>query len=149
MTKKLRILLADDDKDDRFFFNKALSSLSVETELLVVENGEKLMSYLAEHIAKLPDVLFLDINMPKKNGSECLLEIKSNANMRGLPVIMYSTSLHGDVADVLYENGAHYYVQKTDFTELPEILNKALELIKDAGPRPTRDKFILSLQKHA
>jgi CheY-like chemotaxis protein len=131
MTKKLLILLADDDKDDRFFFNKALKS------------------YLAEHIAKLPDVLFLDINMPKKNGSECLLEIRSNAKMIGLPVIMYSTSLHDDVADVLYENGAHYYIQKTDFTELPEILNKAIELIKEAGPRPARDKFVLSLKKYA
>src|SRR5688500_20391697 len=71
----IKVLLADDDIDDRYFFEKVLKSLMVNTELATVEDGERLMIYLAENSEKLPDILFLDLNMPKKNGTECLSEI--------------------------------------------------------------------------
>ncbi|MGZ3902669.1 MAG: response regulator, partial [Bacteroidia bacterium] len=96
----INILLADDDKDDRYFFEKALKTLSIKAQLTISEDGEKLMAYLLKHSEKLPDVLFLDLNMPRKNGAECLTEIKLHEKLKKLPVIIYSTSLHDDVADI-------------------------------------------------
>lgn len=142
----LSILLADDDKDDRFFFDKALKSLPFPTQLTTVEDGEQLMNYLSENSDNLPDVLFLDLNMPRKKGSECLLEIKQDPQLKDVPIIIYSTSLHEDVADILYKDGAHYYVHKTDFEQLQKTLHLVLtRLIEKKFIRPARDKFILTL----
>jgi CheY-like chemotaxis protein len=145
MEQQLHLLLADDDKDDRFFFTKALQELSIATRLTTVEDGEKLMEFLKSKNKALPDLLFLDLNMPRKNGSECLEEIKRTAKTKHLPVIIYSTSLLDDVADILYQNGAHYYIRKTDVPELKKIINYLLELvISKKFTRPDRQKFILN-----
>lgn len=142
----LIILLADDDKDDRFFFEKALKTLSITTRLTSVEDGKKLIEYLSKHSDKLPDVLFLDLNMPLKNGSECLIEIKATKKLQRLPVIIYSTSLHEDVADLLYKKGAHYYVRKTDLAELEKILSRVLTLLVNKQfARPARSEFVVNL----
>src|SRR5688500_7807458 len=110
----IHVLLADDDSDDRYFFEKVLTELPIATHLITVEDGEELVAYLSENSGKLPDVLFLDLNMPRKNGLECLSEIKQNEKLKRLPVIIYSTSMNENVADILYNNGAYYYVRKTD-----------------------------------
>ncbi|MGZ3895049.1 MAG: response regulator [Bacteroidia bacterium] len=146
MEKLLKLLLADDDKDDRFFFNKVLQELSIPTHLTTVEDGEKLMQYLSKNHKHLPDLLFLDLNMPRKNGAECLVEIKGDKRLKELPVIIYSTSLHEDVADLLYDKGAHYYIRKTDIIELKKVLGYTLGLmIASNFERPKRTKFILNL----
>ena len=88
----LRILLADDDNDDCSFFRKALSALSISTELKIVNDGEQLMSELNNKEIKIPDVLFLDLNMPRKTGLECLAEIKRDDRFKDLPVVIFSTS---------------------------------------------------------
>ncbi|WP_276372874.1 response regulator [Chryseolinea sp. H1M3-3] len=142
----VHILLADDDRDDRYFFDKAVESLSIPTRLTMVDDGAKLMAYLFENSAKLPDVLFLDYNMPRKNGFECLTEIKSSPELKALPVIMYSTYVHDDVADMLYASGAHYYIRKTGIDELAKLIQFVLtRIIKNKFDRPARKKFILSL----
>lgn len=145
----LKILLADDDPDDRFFFDLVLKDLAIPTQLTTVEDGVKLMDYLIKHSDKRPDVLFLDLNMPRKNGSECLTEIKNKPKLKDLPVIIYSTSLHEDIADILYKKGAHYYIRKTDIVELKKTLNYTLGLmIGNNFERPRRDKFVLSLSEN-
>ncbi|MDP1800689.1 MAG: response regulator [Bacteroidota bacterium] len=142
----MNLLLADDDLDDRFFFDKALKVLPIPSDLITVNDGAKLMAYLLENSTQLPDVLFLDLNMPRKNGSQCLEEIKTNDRLKHLPVIIYSTSLHEDVADLLYKNGAHYYIRKGGMVELEKALLKILTMIKEEKfTRPPRNKFILSL----
>ena len=142
----LNVLLADDDRDDRFFFDKVIREIPIRTRLVTIDDGEKLMSYLSENSKTLPDVLFLDLNMPRKNGSECLAEIKQNEKLKWLPVIIYSTSMYEDVADLLYNNGAHYYVRKTDLIELEKVLHHVLTLLtENRFARPGREKFILSL----
>jgi CheY-like chemotaxis protein len=70
--KSINILLADDDTDDCFFFEKALREISITTQLTSVSDGERLMDHLSKNLGKLPDVLFLDLNMPRKSGFECL-----------------------------------------------------------------------------
>ena len=144
----LHILLADDDEDDRFFFAKALEELSIETKLTTVNNGEKLMAYLDKNSEKLPDILFLDLNMPCKNGSECLMEIKANKNIKDFPVIIYSTSLNDEIADILYRNGAYYYMQKCGLQQLVAQLERVLAMfIEKNHKRPLRSEFLLNSEK--
>ncbi len=142
MHKNVHLLLADDDMDDRYFFDKALKDLSISANLTTVEDGAKLMDYLSKHSDQLPDVLFLDLNMPRKNGSECLTEIKDLEELKSLPVIIYSTSQDEEMADLLYKKGAHYYIRKGSQLELEKVLLDVLNLIgKDNLLRPARNKF--------
>lgn len=142
----LNILLADDDTDDRYFFAKALEAISVPVILSTVENGELLISRLIDGREPIPDVLFLDLNMPKKNGAECLTFIKGTKKLDKLPVIIYSTSLHNDVADLLYDAGAHYYIKKAELKELKKTLMHVLPaFFEKEVKRPSRDKFVISL----
>lgn len=133
MNDKIRILLADDDRDDRFLFKEALSELPIETNLETVHDGEQLMNYLNEHADNLPDVLFLDLNMPRKNGFECLSEIKFTDKIKELPVIMFSTSFprdahyEQDMIKMLYKIGATDYIRKpANFGELKEVIHSSL-----------------------
>jgi CheY-like chemotaxis protein len=142
----LQVLLADDDIDDRTVFETVLGELPMPTQQETVGDGEELMTYLSENSGNLPDVLFLDLNMPKKKGSECLSEIKGNAKLKRLPVIMYSTAVHDDVADHLYNNGAHYYFRKTDMIRIQSLLHHVLTLLVENNfARPSREKFVLAL----
>ena len=145
MFKQFHLLLADDDQDDRYFFNKTLQEVPIPTHLTTVKDGEKLMHYLSKNSKQLPDALFLDLNMPRKNGTECLIEIKNNKTFKELPVIIYSTSHPEDVADLLYKNGAHYYIRKASVEDLKKALHRILTImVEKKFTRPPRNKFILS-----
>lgn len=85
----INILLADDDKDDCLFFKEALEELEVVAQLTLVADGQQLMHRLRSDTDRLPDVLFLDLNMPRINGMECLAEIKQSEKLRQLPVIIF------------------------------------------------------------
>jgi CheY-like chemotaxis protein len=129
----IQILLADDDKDDCFLFREALSELPISTTLETVHDGEELINYLEKHKDALPHVLFLDLNMPRKNGFECLTEIKHSDELKDLPVVMFSTSyprdMHyeQDMIKVLYNIGAQDYIRKpANFTLLKEVINNIL-----------------------
>lgn len=149
MEKELHLLLAEDDEDERFFFANALKELAIPTQLTTFEDGEKLMCYLLDkNSKKLADALFLDINMPLKNGFECLMEIKKNKDICKLPVIIYTTSLNEKAADKLYEYDAYYYLQKTDFSDLVKYLQHILTTLQKPSPiRPKRSQFVINLQK--
>ncbi len=153
--KQLNILLADDDKDDRLFFKMALDALTISTQLTTVVDGEKLMVYLSENARQLPDVLLLDLNMPRKNGFECLSEIKLNNTLKQLPVIIFSTSFEQEVINLLYQNGAQYFMRKpAEFLQLKKIIQQTVTLISKDLPvaqagnisQPTRENFVLTVQ---
>ncbi len=129
----LNILLADDDMDDRIFFEKALKEIPVSTMLRTVNNGEELMDYLTKNINLLPDVLFLDLSMPRKTGFECLAEIKENEKLKMLPVVMFTTSftrgidLEENLKNTLTRMGARDYIRKPgDFEEYKSVIHQAL-----------------------
>ena len=143
----INILLADDDSDDRYFFEKALKEINISTNLKMVVDGERLMDYLTKNTSALPDVLFLDLKMPRKNGSECLTEIKQNENLKHIPVILCSTSLGNDFATALFKTGAHYYLHKCDYSDLKICIQKILLMLAKNPMQPSRDKFMLSLQE--
>lgn len=143
----INILLADDDADDRLLFEEALKDLSIQCTFKSVNNGEQLMNFLRADPGGLPDMVFLDLNMPLKNGFECLMEIKSNENLKSLIVIIYSTSLVDDVVNLLYEKGAQYYVRKPgDFSELKKVILAALTLATDERhAKPRKENFVIEV----
>ena len=147
-TTALNILLADDDSDDRLFFKEVLKEISLATNLTTVANGEQLMLLLTNENYELPDVLFLDLNMPRKNGFECLTEIKQIERLKTIPVVIFSTSFEQEVVNLLYKNGAQYFVRKpSEFTQLKEIVEITVELfLHKEIEKPTEDKFVLTLE---
>ena len=72
----LHILLADDDESDRLLFTEAFAELKLKTIVHTVNDGIQLMEWLNRENKRLPHLIFLDLNMPRKNGLECLIEIK-------------------------------------------------------------------------
>ena len=129
----INILLADDDMDDRFFFDKALKEIPMASQLITVNNGEQLMEHLTTHAGPLPDILFLDLSMPRKTGFECLSEIKENEKLKGITVIMLTTSftrgldLEDNLRKTLIRMGATDYIRKpVAFDELKQIIKQAL-----------------------
>ncbi len=129
----LKILLADDDTDDCFFFSKALKEIPLATHLTTVHNGEQLMNYLIDDNENLPDLLFLDLSMPRKTGFECLTEIKENEKLKDLTVIVLTTSFgrgidyEQNLINTLSNIGAHEYIRKPgDFEQLKQIIHNIL-----------------------
>ncbi len=142
----IRILLADDDEDDRHFFGRILEEIEIKTSLVTVVDGEKLIQYLLKNSANLPDIIFMDFNMPRKNGLQCLSEISADEKFRQLPVVIYSTSLQDRNADLLYDKGAYYYVRKTNLEELKKYVRHILMMITENKLiRPARAEFIVNL----
>lgn len=126
------ILLADDDNDDCILFRDALEELDAPTNLTTVCDGEELLDYLKK-TKEAPDVLFLDLNMPRKNGYECLKEIKQNDSLKNLPVVIISTSFEPNIVELLREQGAQHYICKpVDYAELVKVTHLAITLIKQS-----------------
>ena len=139
------LVLADDDSDDCLLFREALDELNLGSILQVVNDGEQLMVSL-NNIKELPDILFLDLNMPRKNGVECLSEIKTSERLKQLPVVVISTSIQASEVERLYDLGAQFYIRKPNqYDELKSSLLSALTLSdKLNGQQPSRQKFLLS-----
>ena len=145
MNKQLNILLADDDEDDRYFFSNALKEIPVPTHLTTVVDGEQLMDYLSINSENLPDVLFLDINMPRKNGIDCLSEIKHNKKLKDLSVVMFSTNNSRDAISTLFKSGAQVYIHKpNDFKQLVEVINHALPIASEKMISTRQVKYIFN-----
>jgi len=146
--KHLNILLADDDTDDCIFFKQALHELILPTSLTAVHDGEQLMQFLTDETNELPHILFLDLNMPRKNGFECLSEIKLSEKLKQLPVIVFSTSFEQEVVNMLYQNGAQYFIRKpSEFSQFKKIIQQSLTLVAQGDiSQPTKENFVLTVQ---
>ena len=143
--KQLNILLADDDTDDCLFFKKALEELQLSTHLITFHDGEQLMNFLSENSEHLPDVLFLDLSMPRKNGLECLSEIKQNKKLKDLPVVMLSTSNSKDTISMVFKIGSHVYIHKPgDFAQLKQVIHHALPIVAEELFSNSPVKYILN-----
>jgi CheY-like chemotaxis protein len=129
----MTILFVDDDPDDTELFCEAVDYLNssefiaAEKELInciTANNGCKVEDLLPT-LPKLPDYIFLDINMPIMGGKECLLHLKSNKQFSHIPVIMLSTAFNNTMANELKALGASECILKpTGFNELVKILSK-------------------------
>ncbi|MFS4446525.1 response regulator [Maribacter sp. 2307UL18-2] len=144
-TNKHLVILADDDPDDRELFRDAVAEIDAEVRIMILEDGMGLMDYLTAENAKLPDILFLDINMPLKDGFDCLREIRASERLKELCVIMFSTSYGRYDVDKSYDLGADGYIQKP-FTqvEMLNVLQRTLETDwKDPCAALDRHSFVI------
>ncbi|PKA99820.1 response regulator receiver domain-containing protein [Flavobacteriaceae bacterium MAR_2009_75] len=127
----MNIFLADDDEDDRIFFSDALKEIPLDSQVKTFSNGVELMAELHSEIP-LPEVIFLDLNMPMMDGFECLEDIRAVDKFKTIPVIIYSISLHKKDVARLEEMGATRYLKKpSSYNQLKTMLYKCLSPIRD------------------
>ena len=110
------ILLADDDPDDRAFTMRALRQNRLSNDVHTVEDGEELMDFLYRRgnytTAPRPDVILLDLNMPRMDGREALEQIKTDASLRKIPVVVLTTSEADQDILQTYDLGVNAFVTK-------------------------------------
>lgn len=128
------ILMADDDADDRMLAKDALEESRVLNELRFVEDGEELMDYLTRKgkysdpaTSPRPGLVLLDLNMPKKDGREALKEIKSDPNLRRIPVVIMTTSKAEEDVFRSYDFGASSFITK------PVTFDRLVDLMRTLG----------------
>ncbi|WP_142784816.1 response regulator [Changchengzhania lutea] len=125
----IKVILADDDEDDRLFFTDAFDELKITTKVNTFNDGVYLMDYLNGDDVVLPHVLFLDLNMPRKNGIECLKEIKDNPKFNDISVAIYSTSASEEDIEKTFVLGANIYIKKpSDFKTLKKVLSEVVTI---------------------
>lgn len=142
-----RILLADDDEGDRLIFKEALEELEIKHSIHTVNNGMQLMDYLTNKDTLLPDLIFIDLNMPRKNGLESLKEIRANEKFKTISIAVYSTSaLEKDIEET-FRSGANVYIKKpSNFAILRQLLFKAVAATYlSQGEAVSRANFFLSI----
>ncbi|MEX2566522.1 MAG: response regulator [Cyclobacteriaceae bacterium] len=145
--KNIKIILVDDDEDDRMLFGTAIESLDMDIYLTTKENGLELIEYLKKPETIIPDLLFLDLNMPYMGGFECLSRIREDPKTKKLPVAIYSTSSSKKDMEEAFMKGANIYINKpNDYNKLKLALKQVICTnwqYKQAGF--DMDSFILNL----
>ncbi|SDJ95223.1 response regulator [Flavobacterium noncentrifugens] len=122
-TTKPKIFIADDDPDEMFLFRSALSHCNIAHELTWFKNGKLLFDFLQTDNCVYPDIIFLDLNMPVMSGLECLHAIRSLEKLRGLTIVIYSTSAHPSDIKNTFEAGANcYLIKPASYVQLQKIL---------------------------
>lgn len=143
----MNILLADDDEDDRLFFKEAFEEIKIKTNIKTVNDGVELMTHLNQPGNQIPDILFLDLNMPRKTGIDCILEIKQLPHLCDMAIAIYSTSSSEKDIEETFILGANVYIKKpSDFNSLKKILEDVITInwqYHTSGLN--RDNFMISL----
>lgn len=130
----ITILLADDDEDDRMLAKDALKESRLVNELHMVDDGEELMDYLyrrgryaALADSPRPGLILLDLNMPRKDGREALMEIKADPTLRQIPVVVLTTSKAEEDIYRTYDLGANSFITK------PVMFESLVKVMRDLG----------------
>lgn len=139
----LKILIVDDDEDDRLLFEEAISDIEPLIHVELAKNGFELFELMKKESA--PEIIFLDLNMPGKTGKECLAEIRNHKAWKKIPVVIYSTSANRyDVLDT-YKGGANLYLIKpTSFSGLIKMIRKAFSFDWEQTPTLSQKDFLLT-----
>jgi CheY-like chemotaxis protein len=137
------VLIADDDTDDFELLKEVIEGVQPNVQISRAENGDILIRILDEH---LPDLLFLDIRMPCKTGTQCLHEIRSNPKFDLLPVIMYSAVNYPPEIESCFRNGANLYtIKPTSISELTDVIKRIFSIEwKKALFYPPLPNFVLN-----
>jgi CheY-like chemotaxis protein len=143
-TSPLKVVFADDDEDDHFIFAKTLDEIFIPTELVCFDSSEVLINFLEKNFSNLPDVIFLDLNMPRVNGLECLIEIKRNERLEHIPIVIYSTSFQPEILDLLYKADAYNCILKSsNYKARKEAIISVFESIRGNRVKLKRSEFVL------
>ena len=149
MRTEIRFHLTDDDADDRLLIEEAFADAGITAPVDFSTNGQELMDYLSSqdadnrsHERPLPDVLLLDLNMPRKNGHQCIQEIRSNKELAHLPIVVLSTSAaEHDVLNA-YRLGANSYFKKpANYSELVQLVKCLADYWLDFAVLPQTDRM--------
>lgn len=125
--QRRQIILVDDDEEDRQIFTSALEDLNLNAEIGQFNNGVDLMAYLLDSSKQLPDLIFLDLNMPLMNGEECLSDIRNEAGLNKIPIIIYSGYYDSFKMEILKKKGAdHYFLKPSTFSELKRLIKESI-----------------------
>ncbi len=132
--KRHVVLMADDDPEDILLIRDAIKEVAPTITFKSVTDGQGLMDYLSFAVDRTgsaknpcPELIFLDLNMPKKSGFEVLNEIKNNPGLRGIPVVIFSTSSSEQDIDLSYQMGANTFIPKPQtYEELLTVMSQAL-----------------------
>ncbi|MBC7827892.1 MAG: response regulator [Chitinophagaceae bacterium] len=124
--KYRHILLIDDDEDDGEIFVAALKVASAAVAYTVLDDATEALDQLSSKEI-IPDVIFLDLNMPIMNGQQFLLEVKKNQGLQNIPVVIFSTTSHSPTIQLTKEFGAQDFITKpNNFDELVHVLKNFL-----------------------
>jgi len=143
LTEEKDILLAEDDMEDVQIFQAAMGELDIPHILRHAHNGESLFILLGDRV---PHILFLDIDMPCKDGMACIKEIRQNKAYDHLPVIMYTSHLHEKIIEESFRNGANLFLTKAHtFNELVGKMRKIFDIDwKNYMHYPSRGNFVVN-----
>lgn len=147
MSELFEVILVDDDADDRFLFQEAFEELKVATDLRLFSDGQEFIDHLESGLEKLPQLIFLDLNMPIKNGIECLRFIRKSDVLNEIFVAIYSTSsAEKDVEDT-FINGANIYIKKpNEYNLLMRLIDKVVKMaFQNTNANLNRNNFMLRL----
>ena len=123
------IFLADDDADDCMLFEDALREICTSTELTTANDGVELINLMESNVPPAPDIIFLDLNMPRKNGFECLDLIRKTKKWKDIPIVIFSTTGQEEMIKKVYDQGANYFIQKPgSFSKLKQAISQILDI---------------------
>lgn len=141
--KHLNVLGAEFDTDHRNFMKAALAKLAELPQFTALKDGEQPIQLLNNETCDFPDVLFLDINIPRKNGFEVLSEIKHNRKRKEHPLVMYSTATSREKKSSLFNSGAHDCIQQpNDIMQLRRLIYHAPDMSTEKLFSKTEVKYI-------
>lgn len=124
MKTKTSFLLVDDDAEDVAVFEQLLKEIDPLIELVTAADGLEALNSLQQRKHDLPDLVFLDLNMPRMDGKECLRELKKDAQLKKVPVIIYTTSSQSkDIEEALQRGAICFITKPTSLKELKHILS--------------------------
>jgi len=119
MSNSKTFFIVDDDADDQELFIEAVTQVDKSIQCVSISDCEEALSLLKSGSVPLPDVIFLDLNMPRLNGKQCLIELKKESRLRHIPVIIYSTSSEKrDIEETARLGAAHFLTKPNRFEEL-------------------------------
>jgi CheY-like chemotaxis protein len=137
----LSIILAEDDRDDHDFFKDALGEVAPSVNLSIVEDGDALLALLKHYI---PDFIFLDLDMPCKNGLECLTEIRNSPALQEIPIVIFSSTSRPANIDAAYEMGADlFFIKPSNYNDLVSSINAILSL-NWAEPSLVKEQYFVN-----
>jgi CheY-like chemotaxis protein len=138
------IILADDDEDDCLLFQDVILDLNIVANITIARHGEELL-HILQNYNGVPEVIFLDMNMPLRDGLECLKEIRKSQSLKIVPVIILSTSSHSQTVEDVFKEGANLYIRKPDsFDKLRSILENVLTRGTGNLTRRQKEEFLIT-----
>jgi CheY-like chemotaxis protein len=145
--KNASVLITDDNAGWCEILSQAFADIAPSIAINIANNGRKLMETLNREAVELPDLILLDINMPGKNGLECLEEIKKDKRLKNIPIVIHSSSINASEVDISYQMGASLYMPKPDsYYELKHMLATMLQMDLQRTATPERKDFVIQLK---